>query len=84
MDAGYCLVAPADTLVRRIKGGDWSRAAYYGYPPVIDILPAGSRVLDRNDIHAFILAGSGLTNSVRALGDVKDMDYFVRSGPPGR
>ena len=64
-----CLSRPVNLLTHRIHTGDWSRAAYYGYPRLIDRLPPGTLVLDRCEGHrsGFVLAGRSLQNSVFKL-----------------
>jgi len=61
-----CLIAPAYRLAHRVRTGDWSRAAYYGYPNLIDRLPPGTLVLDRGEGRrsGFVLAGRRLQNRV--------------------
>lgn len=77
-----CLVGPAQRVVRRLERHDWSRAAYYGYPPLIDHLPPGTRVFDHAErVWASMLAGTGLTNSVRYQGDTRSGDYILKAGP---
>jgi hypothetical protein len=76
-----CTIGPAQRLVRRFRGQDWSRQAYYGYPALIDHLPAGTRVFDHAEfVWASMLAGDGLTNSVRYQGATKSGDYVVKAG----
>lgn len=78
----YCLTEPVQRMVHRIQRHDWSRSTYYGYPPLIDTLPAGSRILDRSGWgRSFMLAGSGLTNYVVPQGDPRSADYVVKVGP---
>ncbi len=74
----YCLTEPTQRIVHRIQRHDWSRASYYGYPPLIDTLPPGSRILDRSGWgRSFMLAGVGLTNYVIPQGDLQGADYVV-------
>ena len=65
-----CLSTPIFVLASRIHAGDWSRAAYYGYPSLIDQLPPGTLVLDRcerSHHSGFVLAGRSLQNRVFKL-----------------
>ena len=57
---------PLHALVGRIVKHRWSRSAFYQYPPVIDDLPPGSKVLNDTGIleKEFALAGTKLTNWV--------------------
>jgi len=78
----YCLTEPAQRIVHRIQRHDWSRATYYGYPPIIDQLPPGTRILDRTGWgRTFMLAGVRLTNYVLPQGDPRSVDYVVKAGP---
>ena len=79
----YCLAEPAQRAIYRIQRRDFSRATYYGYPPIIDQLPPGSRIIDHTEAHrsSFLLAGAGLTNYVLPSGDAGTADYIVRDGP---
>lgn len=79
----YCSVGPVQRLARRFRGHDWSRAAYYGYPRLLDRLPPGSRILNWNPPPwDFILVGAGLTNSVRYyVGNRSNADYVLMAGP---
>jgi hypothetical protein len=82
MNAAYCLPGPTQRLVRQVERRDWSRATYYGYPPILDRITPGGRVYDHfNRVWGSMLAGSGLTNSVRYWGSLKAGDYIVRAGP---
>jgi hypothetical protein len=77
----FCLAGPGLRVVRRVQAHDWSRAAYYGYPPLIDRLPPGTRILNGTPFQwDFILAGAALTNSVRHAGGVGSIDYVVKAG----
>jgi hypothetical protein len=63
-----CLSAPGRDLAERIHIHSWSRAAYYGYPEIVDQLPPGSRVLNRvPPASNFILEGRDLSNVVITL-----------------
>jgi hypothetical protein len=63
-----CLSVPARDLVERVRAHSWSRAVYYGYPEIVDQLPAGARVLNRvPPASNFILEGRNLTNVVVTL-----------------
>lgn len=78
----YCLTAPAQRIAHRIQLHDWSRATFYGYPPIIDGLPPGTRILDYTGWgRSFMLAGAGLTNYVLPRGDPRSVDYVVKAGP---
>jgi len=59
---------PLHTLLGYIRLNRWDRPFVYGYPPEIDALPAGSRILvkgsDNSDFNRFAVAGSHLTNRV--------------------
>jgi hypothetical protein len=85
MNAAYCLAGPVQRMARQFERRDWSRSTYYGYPPILDHLPPGSRVFDHhNRVWASMLAGAGLTNSARYWGTTASGDYIVRVGSPGR
>lgn len=85
-----CLSVPMYRLAQRIHTGDWSRAAYYGYPSLIDRLPPGTLILDRCEGRrsGFVLAGRSLQNRVFNLGSPLDaaamshlnFDYVVKLG----
>jgi len=79
----FCLVEPVQRLAHRMQRHDWSRATYYGYPPIVDRLPPGTRILDRTAWwgKSFMLAGAGLTNYVLPEGDPGSVDYVVKLGP---
>jgi len=78
----YSLAEPIQRTAHRIQRHDWSRATYYGYPPLIDQLPPGSRILDRTGWgRSFMLAGAGLQNYVLAQGDLRSADYVAKVGP---
>lgn len=78
----YCLTAPVQRIVHRIQCHDWSRATFYGYPPIIDRLPQGTRILDCTGWgRTFMLAGARLTNYVLPRGDPRSVDYVVKAGP---
>lgn len=63
-----CLTVPARDLLERVRFHLWSRAAYYGYPEIVDRLPPGSRVLNRvPPASNFVLEGRNLTNVVVTL-----------------
>jgi hypothetical protein len=83
LDDCYCVAGPLQYARLRLHSNDWSRATYYGYPPILDHLPAGSRVLDRHH-RGILLAGAKLTNSVQPLGDIWSADYIAKTGPPDR
>lgn len=56
---------PLYTITQTVRNGTWSRAAYFGYPAIIDTLRPGSRVLNLADETLnFSLAGRDLTNRV--------------------
>jgi hypothetical protein len=56
---------PLYTMTQTVRYHNWSRAAYLEYPPIIDTLRPGSRVLNLgHETLNFALAGSGLTNRV--------------------
>lgn len=56
---------PLYTITQTVRYHSWSRAAYFGYPPIIDTLRPGSKVLNlASETLNFALAGSGLTNQV--------------------
>ena len=85
-----CLTSPIYRLAHRIHSGDWSRAAYYGYPSLIDQLPPGTLVLDRCEGRrsGFVLAGRSLQNRVfksegplnaAAMSNLK-FEYAVKAG----
>jgi hypothetical protein len=62
-----CIIVfePLYTMTPTGRYHSWSRAAYYGYPPIIDSLRPGSTVLNLGDETLnFALAGSSLTNRV--------------------
>jgi hypothetical protein len=47
---GVLLAAkPLEALGSRLYHHSWSRSSYYGVPPVIDVLPAGSVILNASD-----------------------------------
>jgi len=79
----FCLSVPAHTFWLRVRMHDWSRATYYGYPPLIDKLSPGSRILDHSGTHStsFQLAGASLTNFVFPASDLDAVDYVAKSGP---
>ena len=82
LNAMYCLAGPAQRFWRQIHRHDFSRSAYYGYPPVIDQLPAGSRIIDHAGYFwSSMLAGKHLTNSVQDRGELKSGDYILKAGP---
>jgi hypothetical protein len=63
-----CLTLPARDFAARVHARSWSRAAYYGYPDIVDQFPPGSRVLNRVPAASnFILEGRNLTNVVVTL-----------------
>jgi hypothetical protein len=86
-----CLQAPATTAMHRFRAHDGSRAAYYGYPAMVDRLPAGTTILDRSHDGnmGFALAGQGLQNRiVHLVGQLTPaelmqptFDYAAISGP---
>lgn len=56
---------PLYTMTQTVRNHLWTRAAYFGYPPIIDTLKPGSRVLNMGpETLNFALAGSRLTNQV--------------------
>jgi hypothetical protein len=79
----FCLAGPTRLLLRRFQSNDWSRAAYYGYPPLIDHLPPGTRLFDHGQyIWSSVLGGHAVTNSVRYNGDIRSGDYVLKTGSP--
>jgi hypothetical protein len=81
------LIAPAHMVLDRVRSRDFTRAAFYGYPAIIDTLPVGTTILDRTlaTRMGFVLAGRNLTNSVRHVDGPLDaatlsFDYAVRDG----
>jgi hypothetical protein len=82
LNAFYCVALPAQRLVRQFQRHDWSRARYYGYPPIIDHLPPGSRIIDHAGYFwSSMLAGVNLTNSVQDRGELRSGDYILKAGP---
>jgi hypothetical protein len=85
-----CLSLRINRLAHRIQTGDWSRAAYYGYPSLIDRLPPGTLVLDRCEGRrsGFVLAGRSLQNRVFKPAGLLDaaamshleFEYAVKAG----
>ena len=62
-----CVLAfePFYRITQTVRLNRWSRAAYYGYPVVIDKVNPGSTILNLGqETLNFALAGSGLTNRV--------------------
>jgi hypothetical protein len=56
---------PLYMMTQTMRNHYWSRAAYLGYPPILDTLRPGSRVLNLGDETLnFALAGSRLANRV--------------------
>ena len=56
---------PLYTIIQTVRYGTWSRAAYFGYPGIIDALRPGSTILNMSDETLnFAFAGSGLANRV--------------------
>jgi hypothetical protein len=56
---------PLYAIAQTVRHGYWSRAAYWGYPAIIDELPPGSGILSLcQETLNFALAGSGLANRV--------------------
>jgi len=87
-----CLAVPVSAVMHRFHARDWSRAAYYGYPGMVDRLPAGTTILDRSHDGnmGFALAGRRLQNRVvhlvgpftaRELAQ-PGFEYAATSGPP--
>jgi len=87
---GISAYSPLLEMTRRLRLGQWTRSEYYQYPPYVDQLPAGSRVLNRATLFNFILAGSHLSNrvipgfecppeSTSKCGDETAVDYLVES-----
>jgi hypothetical protein len=65
--SGRLLFRPAYHTASRLRDGDWSRAAYYGYPNLLDKLPPGSRLLNTGyGGNNLALAGAGFRNFVLA------------------
>jgi hypothetical protein len=82
LNAAYCIAGPAQRLVRQLQRHDFSRASYYGYPPIIDGFPPGSRIFDHaGRFWGSMLAGVRLTNSVRRGADTRSADYLLESIP---
>jgi hypothetical protein len=78
----FCAAVPAQSLMLRMRMHDWSRATYYGYPPMIDMLPPGSRILDHTGFPtSYPLAGVGLTNWVLPQSPLEAVGYVARMGP---
>ena len=85
-----CLSVQINRVANRIHGRDWSRAAYYGYPPLIDRLPPGTAIVDASHDRnlGFQLAGRDLGNRVLTPGSrLTDVDlehpvfdYAVKQG----
>jgi hypothetical protein len=78
----FCLAQPAMRIARRFERHDWSRSTYYGYPPMIDKLPVGSRIIDRTDRMSFALAGADLTNYVEPEKEMGSADYVAEATDP--
>lgn len=56
---------PVYTMTQTVRYHAWTRAAYFRYPPIIDTLRPGSRILNfSGPTFNFVLAGSNLTNQV--------------------
>jgi hypothetical protein len=83
LDGLYCLAEPAQRALYRLKRRDFTRATYYGYPPIIDRLPPRSTILDdtQGRRSSFLLAGAGLANYVLPSGDPRFADYIAKDGP---
>jgi hypothetical protein len=85
-----CLSVQINRVANRIHTRDWSRAAYYGYPPLIDRLPPGTVIVDTSHDRnlGFQLAGRDLRNRVLTPGSrLTDADlehpvfeYAVKQG----
>jgi len=85
-----CLSVQINRVANRIHTRDWSRAAYYGYPPLIDRLPPGTVIVDTSSDRnlGFQLAGRDLRNRVLTPGSrLTDADlehpvfeYAVKQG----
>ena len=56
---------PAKSLLGRLRDGGWDRAAFYEMPPLVDSLPAGTRILNLVTNEAtYPLLGEHLSNVV--------------------
>jgi hypothetical protein len=57
---------PFHGLLSRVQGRRWKRTEFYGYPKLIDQLPAGSCLLNYSDLkeNNYSLAGKFLSNQV--------------------
>jgi len=57
---------PAHELLGRIRGRNWTRHQFYGYPPFLDHLPPGSCVLNATGLEEtnYPLTGMSLGNCV--------------------
>lgn len=87
LNALYCLAEPAQRALYRMRRHDFSRSTYYGYPPIIDQLPPGSRIVDLTEGYrsSFLLAGANLRNYVLPTGvNPRSGDYVVKDGAPDR
>jgi hypothetical protein len=94
-----CIISsfmPIYALAGRILTGTWTRAEFYGYPSIIDGLPAGSRVLNYTGMPNvnFFLAGERLSNRVLPSFEApprltsefcreNNLDYVVEMTPAG-
>jgi hypothetical protein len=57
---------PFHSLLGRVRTSRWSRADFYGYPPLLDRIPAGECVLNKTRVEEknFSLTGKNLENCV--------------------
>jgi hypothetical protein len=91
---GISAFVPLRDLGARTHSRAWSRCRIYGYPCIIDTLPAGTTLLNDTGIQEanFMLAGSHLSNHVIADFDVpnpitqefllqRQVDYVVEVVP---
>ncbi|MEQ1935748.1 MAG: hypothetical protein ABL962_17970 [Fimbriimonadaceae bacterium] len=76
------LIWAAQRAFLRIKARDFSRSTYYGYPPMIDLLPRGTRIQDLTELRrsSFILAGKDLSNYILPPGKSGDAELAVKDG----
>ncbi|HST09497.1 MAG TPA: hypothetical protein VLL05_03915, partial [Terriglobales bacterium] len=87
---------PLRDLGGHVKSHDWSRGHAYGYPKLVDELPAGTTLLNNTGISEanFELAGKNLSNRVIADFDVpnpitpeflagRHVDFVVEAAQPG-
>ncbi len=81
LNGAFCLAEPVRLTLLRARCHNWSRAVYYGYPPLLDRFSEGTRIMDHSRTYrVFALAGAGLTNCVFANGDLLKVDYVLKTG----